>query len=412
MKVRLSYSNPNSNHSNPVITITGSKSESNRFLILQRLYQGIHLENLSNSDDTLLLKEGLNSSIRNIDVNHAGTSMRFLTAYFSMIEESSILLSGSMRMQERPIGVLVNALRALGANISYLNKEGFPPLQINGKKIGGGKIEMDAEISSQFISAMMLIAPALKKGLTIELKGQIASRSYIELTLGVLKKIGVDCRFIENVISIQPFSLDEKITIPIESDWSSASYWYSIVAMSKGLTVTLKHFNPSSLQGDSIVAPIFEKLGVSTTFHSSGSSITITKNNNALPDIIQLDLIETPDLAQTTAVTCFGLGVECVLLGLKTLQIKETDRLTALKNELEKFGANVVVSSDSIRVNPTENIHENVEINTYDDHRMALSFAALAMKKSIVIDRPDVVSKSYPSFWDDLKKAGFSLTFE
>jgi 3-phosphoshikimate 1-carboxyvinyltransferase len=412
MKVRLSYFNPISDHFNSVITLSGSKSESNRFLILKKLFPGIQLKNLSNSDDTLILKDGLTSNHNEIDVSNAGTTIRFLTAYFSMMKGSSVKLTGSKRMQQRPIGVLVNALRDLGADISYLNEEGYPPIQIEGVNLDGEKITMDAEVSSQFISAMMLIAPVLSNGLTIELKGEIASRSYIELTNGVLNKIGVDSRFEDNLISIKPFSLAEKLTIQIESDWSSASYWYGIVAMSEQLSITLKYFESSSLQGDSIIVSIYEKLGVTTTFNSSESSITISKNNDDIPDIIQLDLIETPDLAQTIAVTCFGLGVECVLMGLKTLQIKETDRLTALKKELEKLGANVVVKSNSIRVIPTGELNEDVEVHTYDDHRMALSFAMLAVRISIVIDQSDVVSKSYPSFWEDLKKAGFSLNFE
>jgi len=412
MKVRLSYSNSNIDHSNSVLNISGSKSESNRFLILQKFFPTIQLDNLSKSDDTLHLKEGLTSTQNEIDVGHAGTTMRFLTAYYSIIIDRSVILTGSRRMQERPIGVLVNALRDLGADISYLKEEGFPPLKIKGKSIEGGRVSMNAGISSQFISAMMLIATALKKGLTIDLKGIIASRSYIELTKGVLNKVGVDCIFEKNVISIKPFILNNEFAVEVESDWSSASYWYSIVSLSENLSFTLKQFDQSSLQGDSIVASIYEKLGVSTTFNLSESTITITKNNNDLPDILQLDLIETPDIAQTIAVTCFGLGVECVLLGLNTLQNKETDRLTALKNEFEKLGALVEVSTNSIRIIPNGKIKEDVEIRTYDDHRMALSFATLAIRNSMVIDQPDVVSKSYPSFWEDLKKVGFSLTFE
>jgi 3-phosphoshikimate 1-carboxyvinyltransferase len=412
MKVRLSYLRSSSDQYNSVINISGSKSESNRFLILQKLFPEIQLKNLSNSNDTLLLIDGLSSNNNEIDVGHAGTTMRFLTAYYSTMIGRLINLKGSDRMHVRPIGVMVNALRDLGADIQYLNAEGFPPIKIKGTNLKGGRITMDAGISSQFISALMLIAPSLSNELTIDLTGEIASRSYIELTKGVLNKIGVDCRFEDNMISIKPFSLDEKITIEIESDWSSASYWYSIVAMSDRLSISLRLFRSSSLQGDSIVTSIFKKLGVSTTFNSSDSSIRISKISNVLPDIIQFDLKETPDLAQTLAVTCFGLGVECVLLGLETLQIKETDRLTALKNELEKLGASVVIDSNSIRVIPTGKYNKDAEIRTYDDHRMALSFASLAIMNPITIDSPDVVSKSYPSFWDDLEKIGFSLSFE
>jgi 3-phosphoshikimate 1-carboxyvinyltransferase len=360
----------------------------------------------------MLLIEGLNSKKNVIDVGHAGTAMRFLTAYYSMKIGSSVELTGSKRMQERPIGILVNALRELGADIRYLDEEGFPPLQINGMDLKGGRIAVDAGISSQFISALMLIAPAISNGLSIDLTGKITSRSYIELTKGVLNKIGVDCRIEKNLISIKSFNLDEKLSLKVESDWSSASYWYSIVAMSDRLSVTLRHFESSSLQGDAIVISIFERLGVSTKFNTKDSSITISKFSEDLPDIIQLDLIETPDLAQTIAVTCFGLGVECILLGLKTLNIKETNRLTALKKELEKLGARVAVNSNSIRVSTTGNYNRDVVIHTYDDHRMALSFASLAIRNPIVIEEPDVVSKSYPSFWKDLEKMGFSLTFE
>jgi 3-phosphoshikimate 1-carboxyvinyltransferase len=410
MKVRLSYTGPGLG-TIPTITISGSKSESNRYIILQKLFPGIQLENFSDSADTFLMKKGVSGG-EFIDVNHAGTAMRFLTAYYSMVDGCSLQITGSERMKERPIGILVNALRELGADIRYVKKKGFPPLQISGRELVGGKVSLDAGVSSQFISALMLIAPALSTGLTIELKGEVVSRSYIELTLGILNRIGVNCRVRDNVISIRPLSFKESRTFNIESDWSSASYWYSIVALSDDLSIKLKSFDRSSLQGDSIVFSIFEKLGVSTTFNSSDSSITLSKNDNDIPDIIQLDLIETPDLAQTLAVACFGMGVEAVLLGLNTLGIKETDRLEALKNELEKLGADVSIGSNSIRIVPAKKIKNDVVINTYNDHRMALSFAPLALKIPILIENPEVISKSYPSFWSHLDKAGFSLAFE
>lgn len=410
MKARLSYT-PSTNFDNsiPTLSITGSKSESNRLLILQKINPKISIENLSSSEDTQLLIQGLEEDVKSIHVNHAGTAMRFLTAYLSSKVGRNVILMGSKRMHERPIRILVEGLRKLGAEIQYLEKEGFPPLKITGKDLKGGKLKMNAEISSQFITAILLIAPRLSNELTIDLEGNIASRSYIDLSLELLKRVGVDCNFKNRRIKIRPYTQMDEVVMKIESDWSSASYFYSLVALSDDLEIRMKNFSNSSLQGDSVVVSIYERFGVTTSFDHSERTITLKKNTINLPKEFQIDLKETPDIAQTLAVTCFGLGVECTISGLHTLKYKETNRLQALKKELEKIGAKVEITNDLINVIPNEGPIGNTEIDTYEDHRMAMSFAPLAIKAPIVINKPNVVSKSYPTYWEDLQKIGFSI---
>jgi 3-phosphoshikimate 1-carboxyvinyltransferase len=394
------------------IAITGSKSESNRLLILKAQFPNISIKNLSDSDDTQVLQKALKSRAKTVDIHHAGTAMRFLTAYFAAKEGAEVVLTGSDRMQQRPIGVLVDALRDLGADIQYEKKEGFPPLKIIGKTLQKSEVNIPANISSQYISALMLIGPVLPNGLKIHLKGKITSRPYIEMTLLLMKKVGVKGSFSSNKIIIPAINKVEKKTITVESDWSSASYFYSLVALSDTMKITLKSFSKESLQGDSALVSIYGALGVETTFDASKNAISLLKNETELSDSLMLDLSGTPDLAQTIAVTCFGLGIGCNLSGLHTLKIKETDRLVALKTELEKLGAEIKIDKNSLLLEIPEKINPGIAIDTYQDHRMAMAFAPLAVKTKLTINDSEVVSKSYPSFWHDIKKVGIDCVLK
>lgn len=389
------------------IAVTGSKSESNRLLILQALFPEIEIRNLSNSDDTRVLQEALSSSKEVVDIHHAGTAMRFLTAYFAAKEGREVVLTGSQRMQERPISILVEALRELGAEISYEKEEGFPPLRINGRKLLKNEVKVQANISSQYISALMLMAPSLPRGLQIRLEGKVTSVPYILMTLQLLKQCGISGSFENNKIHIQPAAQVPEKVITVESDWSSASYFYSLAALSDSAEISLTSYRQDSLQGDRSVADIYEKLGVKTSFLEG--EIKLEKVETQLPQILELDLSNSPDLAQTIAVTCFGMGVELKMTGLHTLRIKETDRLQALKNELEKFGGKVVITDDTLSLSASEGIKENISVATYNDHRMALAFAPLALKVPINIEDAGVVSKSFPEFWENLEELKFSI---
>ena len=398
------------------ISITGSKSETNRLLLLQALYPNLILENTSNSDDSEVMIKALNSPFtihhsQLIDVHHAGTAMRFLTAYFAIQENLEVVLTGSSRMKERPIKILVEALHQLGAEISYEENEGFPPIRIKGKKLIKNKVSLSANVSSQYISALLLIAPKLTNGLELTLEGEITSVPYIKMTLALLNEIGVETSFIENKIEVCHAELVEAHqSIIVESDWSSASYFYSIVALSAiGTEISLSSYKKNSLQGDSILAEFYKNFGVETTFQDN--TILLKNAENFLPrtSYLELDLNNSPDIAQTIAVTCFGLGLSCHLTGLHTLKIKETDRLLALKNELEKLGAKVSITDDSLNLEPSV-IARNVAISTYQDHRMAMAFAPLALKTNIIIEDAEVVSKSYPAFWEDIKSIGFIIS--
>lgn len=397
-------------------TISGSKSESNRLLLLQFLYPNITIENLSDADDTILMKKALESQ-ESIDIHHAGTAMRFLTAYFSMQHGREVILTGSDRMKERPIKILVDALRTLGADIEYLTKQGYPPLRIKGKILTKNKVNISAQISSQYISALMLIAPKLKNGLEITLDGTITSKPYLEMTLELLNQIGVTTWFENNTIKINPTPIINHSVITVESDWSSASYFYSIIALSEiGTTLTLSSFKNNSLQGDKALVEIYKGFGVNTVFNSN-HSITLSKTKKPIITSYNLQLNNTPDLAQTIAVTCFGLGVKCHLTGLHTLRIKETDRLQALKNELEKLGAITHITENSFSLESHSSFYDiasviqknTPEVYTYQDHRMAMAFAPLALKTDLIIKEAEVVSKSFPKFWEDLKNIGFQV---
>ena len=390
------------------LSITGSKSESNRLLILKALYPNITILNLSKSDDTNVLKKALTSNSNTVDIHHAGTAMRFLIAFFAISKSDDIILTGSNRMQNRPIKILVDALNSIGADIKYLNKNGYPPIRIRGKEFKTNLISLDSNVSSQYISALLLIGSSLKNGLEVNLNGQITSKPYIMMTLSLLSQLGVLYSFKENVIKINKFNdLDVKKIIKVESDWSSASYYYSFIALSSINTeIILSSYNISSLQGDSILTKIYNEFGVETIFNDN--SITIKKTKISKQSVA-FDLISSPDLAQTIAVTCLGLGINCSLTGLKTLLIKETNRLLALKNEIKKLGTNIEITSDTLSFNNPNKINNNVTIDTYEDHRMAMAFAPLSVLTNIVINDPGVVSKSYPDFWNDLTKLGITI---
>lgn len=423
-------------HSRSAIQITGSKSEANRLLILQALYPEIKIENLSNSDDSQLMQKALASKEEVVDIHHAGTAMRFLTAYFSAKEGREVILTGSGRMKERPIGILVDALKSLGADISYVENEGFPPLKIKGKKLTECKVTLKANVSSQYISALLLIASTLENGLELTLDGKITSVPYIKMTLSLLDQIDIENTFEGNTITVKPKTSNSKPQIlVVESDWSSASYFYSIVALSDlGTEIELSSYKENSLQGDSVLVNIYEQFGVTTTFQNN--SILLKKSSIVNPESkINLDLSNAPDIAQTISVTAFGLGLQCDLSGLHTLKIKETDRLVALQNELSKFGAKIEITENSLHLSPhnksesdwsasdssnpqkdsgkSENSFPSGklgwEVQTYNDHRMAMAFAPLALRQSFIIENADVVSKSYPDFWPDLKQIGFQL---
>ena len=390
------------------IKITGSKSETNRLLILKELFKKISLSNISNSDDSNVMRKALNSDESIIDIGHAGTAMRFLTSFYAISDGREIVLTGSERMRERPIKILVDALNELGANIKYTGNKGYPPLKIKGKNISGGEIILPSNISSQYLTSLLLIGPRLKNGLKIKLSGQITSYPYVKLTLEFLKRIGVDLEikrdfiFVKNMIDIK-----EK-NIKIESDWSSASYFFSAVALSRFSNLKLSFFSTDSLQGDSILVKLYKKLGVVSKIKNG--NLLLSKNSKfQKPNFINLNLNDTPDLAQTIAVTCLGLKINCELNGLHTLKIKETDRLLALKNEISKFGASVKITNDSLHLIAKKNLKHDVEIDTYNDHRMAMAFAPLALKNNLKIKNEQVVTKSYPAFWKDLQSIGFQV---
>ena len=387
------------------IQITGSKSESNRMLLLQALYPQITLDNLSNSDDTVAMKSGLESDKNMVDIGHAGTSMRFLSAYYSTLENQEKILTGSSRMQERPIGILVDALRQLGADITYLKNEGYPPLLIKGKRLTASEVRLSANISSQYITALMLIAPSLPDGLRIYLEGKITSIPYIEMTLSLLHKIGVDAIFSGQHIQVFPKKDITQITHAVESDWSSASYYFSMVALANEADVSLSTYKKDSLQGDRVLMDVYQQFGVKSSIENNTLAL---KKQTMGSTHVQLDLSDAPDIAQTIAVTCYGLGLSCSLTGLHTLKIKETDRLVALQNELSKLGATIEITDKSLHLHKRTNpIRPNVLIETYHDHRMAMAFAPLGLLVPIRIQDADVVTKSYPGFWKDLEQNGF-----
>ncbi len=390
--------------SNQQIIISGSKSETNRLLLLQALYPNLKIENASNADDTLVMQKALQfvGKVGEINVHHAGTAMRFLTAFFAMHEGLEVILSGSDRMHERPIKILVDALKQLGCNITYLKEEGFPPIKIIGKIPQNNNVLINANVSSQYITALMLVGASLPNGLQISLQGTITSLPYISMSLQILQEIGIQATFQKSTLHIPPTKQLSKNTFVVESDWSSASYFYSFIALSAlGTQISLGYFKQNSLQGDAYLAKIYEQFGVQTTFVNN--KIIVKKVQNHTIKKIDLNLNNTPDIAQTIIVTCLGLGITCNLTGLHTLIIKETNRLQALKTELQKFNTKVSITNNSIQLLNTVSFTQNaVVIDTYNDHRMAMAFAPLALKQQMVINNASVVTKSYPDFWNDI----------
>ena len=390
------------------IVISGSKSESNRLLILQELFPEISIENLSDSDDSIHLQHALSSEASTIDIGHAGTAMRFLVGYFASKQNSEVILTGSERMQQRPIGILVEALRDLGADISYEENEGYPPVRIKGKAITKNNVQINGNVSSQYISSLILMGTHLAKGVTIELMGKITSIPYINMTLSLLNQLGISTHFEGNIIQVLPAKQLQKQTVVVESDWSSASYFYAVAAFSEvGSEIQLSAYKKESLQGDSCLAEIYTHFGVETVFDQN--TITLKKVSASEAGLLTLDLKNAPDIAQTIAVTCFGLGVTCHLTGLHTLKIKETDRLEALEAELKKLGASISITNESLSLSTSEVMHENIAIKTYNDHRMAMAFAPLAFKVPIAILDAEVVSKSYQKFWKDMQQIGIQI---
>jgi len=405
---------------NANISLPASKSISNRALIIYALSGGRTLpQNLSDCDDTNVIIEAMRYMPEVIDIKAGGTAMRFMTAYLSVMRGTHTL-TGTERMKHRPIGVLVDALRKLGAHIEYIGEEGVPPLRITGRKLEGGQLEIAGNVSSQYISALLMIAPILEKGLELRLTGDIMSRPYIDLTLWMMREFGADAEWSAgDTISVkgQPYQSRDYF---IENDWSGASYWYEMVALSadRDATVQLSGLMDGSKQGDSVVKYIFSLLGVKTVFETKQDGrlqyVTLKKNGRHVPRL-DYDFAGSPDLAQTLVVTCCMMGIPFHFRGLSTLKIKETDRIEALKTEMGKLGFVLTdingseLKWDGTRT-PAGTAGTHAVIDTYDDHRMALAFAPVSMKQPVTINEPQVVSKSYPHFWETLRKAGFKIT--
>jgi 3-phosphoshikimate 1-carboxyvinyltransferase len=392
------------------ILIPSSKSISNRMLIIRALAGSVaSLLNLSESDDTVVLGKALDNEEAVKDVGHAGTSMRFLTAYLST-QHGEVTLTGSQRMKQRPIGPLVDALKQVGARIKYLENEGYPPLRISGGALTGGSIEIEAGISSQFISALMMIGPVLEGGLCIELKGRVVSATYIEMTLALMNHCGARASFDGKRITV-PQGTYTVEDFRVESDWSGASYWFQVAALLPGSEITLPYLSGNSLQGDAALVQIFHELGVQSTFTEEGLLLRSQKMD--LPEYFEYDFTACPDLVQTLAATLCALGVPFRFTGTTTLRVKETDRIAALQTELKRVGFVLTADPkgewmewDGARCEP----QSNPVIETYHDHRMAMAFAPLAAcLGQISIEDPGVVSKSYPGYWSDLEKAGFRI---
>lgn len=391
------------------VQLPASKSISNRVLILDALsYNPSDAANLADCDDTRVLYDALHSAEgRDFDIKAAGTAMRFLTAFLSKIV-GEWTITGTERMKNRPIKLLVEALNTVGARIEYIEKEGFPPLRIFGSALQGGEITLDGSVSSQYISALLMIAPTMEKGLTLHLEGKVISKPYIRLTLELMKQYGVQAMWTGNTIKVKP---QEYVPLPytVESDWSAASYWYEIMALGRA-EISLLGLNKNSLQGDSAGAKLFARLGVGTTFTPKG--VTLRKNGN-ISQMLTYDFVDEPDLAQTFVVTCCLMQIPFRFTGLQSLKIKETDRIEALKKEMCKLGyvltdkCNSILEWDGTRCEA----EKNPVIATYEDHRMAMSFApaALLLPEGIRIADPQVVTKSYPHYWEDLLKAGFVI---
>ena len=393
---------------NATVNLPSSKSESNRVLIIRALAQSCEvITNLSEAEDTVVLEKALDSlsDSKVVNIGHAGTAMRFLTAYLSLQTSGTFLLSGSKRMEQRPIGILVSALKKVGADIVYQKKEGFPPLAIKGRQLKGGVIEIDSSVSSQYISALLLISPLLEDGLIIRLKGEVVSSPYLEMTIRLMRYFNVQVTVEASVFKIEKQAYKFK-EIKIESDWSAASYWFEIAALSSSCSIQLNGLFKESRQGDSVLPMLYQSFGVTSIWNDKG--LELVKDNNfqlAKETVIEFDLTDTPDLAQTLVCTCIGLGLKFKLKGLSTLVIKETNRLEALKNECNKFKvALTIVNNSELELVEDYTVEKPSEqINTYEDHRMAMAFAPLVLRVGhLSIENASVVKKSYPRYWDDV----------
>jgi len=418
MNYQFTKSNRNSSGT---IHLPASKSINNRLLILQALCNNAFIiNNMSDSDDTQLLYKALNSSDSVIDIDAAGTAMRFLTAYYAGRVGEERVLTGCERMKNRPIRILVESLRKLGTTIEYSEKDGFPPLKITGNQIGGGELAIDGRVSSQYISALLMVAPFFTNGLRLRLVNKVVSVPYIQQTIDLMKLLGFEINWIENEIVVKPFEnqwIENSIkSISVESDWSAASYWYEMAAFAENVDLRIYGLQQPSIQGDSIVSQLFEPLGVKTDFFEGG--IRLSKSEKPLPtDLVEIDFTNFPDLAQTLTVTLAMLDIPFCFSGLDSLRIKETDRILALQTELAKFGKTITEPETNVlqfvpRVSSPKTFFPK-KIETYNDHRMAMAFAPIALlSTNIEIENPQVVSKSYPSFWHDLQSIGFEISKE
>ncbi len=389
------------------ISLPASKSVANRALIIDALGGGNStLANMSSARDTQTMLRLLKSDNNVLDVIDAGTTMRFLTAYLAVTNQNKIL-TGSERMRNRPIGILVDALRQLGANISYLEKEGYPPLHLqNFTDVGLNKLAVQGNISSQYISALLMIAPLLKNGLEINLTGKVGSKPYIKMTLAVMKAFGVNGTFHDHLVKINNGQY-KTINYQIEPDWSAASYWYSLVALSHNSSILIKDLKPIAIQGDSVIVDIMRQLGVGTTFNEEGAILSKIPHQKSF----EFDFTDCPDLAQTIAVICAAKNINVLFTGLESLRIKETDRIAALQNELAKIGAKLVEKQSHWHLHPSLKLPNQANFCTYEDHRMAMAFAPLALLMSVTIEEPKVVEKSYPEYWEHYKTVGFNCKF-
>jgi 3-phosphoshikimate 1-carboxyvinyltransferase len=389
-----------------IVALTPSKSITNRALIIRALSgNAFEIKNASQATDSVVLREVLKTLPSEIDVNDAGTAFRFLTAFLS-IQNGNFILTGSKRLRERTIGSLVNSLRKLGAQITYLEKDGFPPVKIAGKSLDGGEVEIDVSESSQFISALLMIAPKLAKGLKIKINGKRNSWPYVELTVSLMKHFGISVQS-EGDYLIIPNKEYEVNELVVENDWSSASFWYEVAALSDEAEIVLKGLDTKSMQGDAIIREIMKKFGVLT--EASGSDSILKKNlRSTIVPSFEYDFSYYPDLVMPVAFTCASLKIPAKFTGVKNLRIKESDRLSALKNGLEMTGANVEIHEDSLIIQMGNGEVSGAVFNSYNDHRLTMSIAPLALQKKILLDDPATVNKSYPGFWDQMKLAGFS----
>lgn len=395
---------------NCTIPLTGSKSECNRALIMQALSDGlVRVDNISEAADTVTLNNILENNYQNVvDVGPAGTAMRFLTAFYA-VKDSERILTGSARMKQRPIGILVDALRTLGADIEYVEKEGFPPLKINGPlQQKTNEICIKGNISSQYISALLLIAPRLELGLNLLIEGELTSKPYVQMTLSMMEQAGIRYAWKENSIHIGRQKYNQSV-IHVEPDWSAASYWYAMAALSEEAHLFLPGLNGYSLQGDSVITEIMANFGISSQFKDGG--VYLFKENRKLKRKF-FDFKECPDLAQTVIVCCAALGHDASFIGLETLKIKETDRVHALQTELAKIGVKLIEKNQIYELNCSNlNLNNKIRVSTYDDHRMAMAFAPLALLvPELEIEDHLVVEKSYPDFWRHLELAGFNVS--